>query len=224
MTTDPAATLVDTSVMPTLHSFFRREFRLAGAVVRGVAVGDLARARVVADHVDFLTRHLHHHHTVEDDLLWPKLLQRVPEELAPVVHLMESQHAQVDGLILQVGEVLPRFREAADAESRDRLAELLEALHLHLVEHLDAEEEQLLPLAARNVTQEEWEEMSEAGRAGTPRNEMTLTFGMYQYEGDPVVLGKMLAEAPPPVRWIVPRLSRRAFRKYAVRVHGTPTP
>ena len=217
-------TLLDTSVMPTLHTFHRREFRLAGGVVSGVATGDLRRAKVVADHVELLTRHLHHHHTIEDELMWPKLLERVPEELAPIVHLMESQHERVDGLIQQIDALLPAFRETAAADVRERLADLLDTLHVHLVEHLDAEEERLLPIAARTMTQQEWDAMGEAGRSGLPRREMALTFGMYQYEGDPQVIAKMLAEAPPPIRWIVPRLSKRAFAKYAVRVHGTPTP
>ena len=38
MTTTP----IDTSEMATIHTFFRREFRLAGGVVRGVAEGDVA--------------------------------------------------------------------------------------------------------------------------------------------------------------------------------------
>ncbi len=223
-TNTAGTTLVDTSVMPTLHTMFRREFRLAGGVVRGVAAGDVTRARVVADHIDYLSRSLHHHHTIEDDLMWPRLLERVPEELAPIVHLMESQHERADALNQEIGELLPRFRETAAADVRDRLADTLDTLHVHLVEHLDAEEERLLPIAARTMKQEEWDAMGERGRSGTPRKEMALTLGMYQYEGDPEVIAEMLAEAPPPVRWIVPRLSRRAFRKHAMRVHGTPTP
>ncbi|WP_148573655.1 hemerythrin domain-containing protein [Nocardioides caldifontis] len=216
--------LVDTSVMPTLHTFHRREFRLAGGVVRGVTAGDLRRAAVVADHVEFLTRHLHHHHTIEDELMWPKLLERVPDELAPIVHLMESQHERVDGLIQRIGGLLPTFRSSAGAEVRDQVADLLDELHVHLIEHLDAEEQRLLPIAARTMKQAEWDAMGDAGRASTPRKELALTFGMYQYEGDPAVIAEMLAPAPLPVRVLVPRLARRAFRKYAERIHGTPTP
>jgi hypothetical protein len=47
---------------------------------------------------------------------------------------------------------------------------------------------------------------------------------MFQYEGEPEVIARMLAAAPPPVRCIVPRLSRRAFRKHALAIHGTATP
>ena len=44
--------------------------------------GDTARAAVVDDNLDLLGRALHAHHTGEDGLLWPLLLQRVPDELA----------------------------------------------------------------------------------------------------------------------------------------------
>ena len=66
--------------------------------------------------------------------------------------------------------------------------------------------------------------MGEAGRAGTPRRLALLVFGMFGYEGDPDVVRGMLAEAPAPVRALLPRLARRSFRRYALRVHGTATP
>jgi len=214
----------DTSAMPTVHTFFRREFRLAGGVLRGVPTGDLRRARVVAGHLDFLARSLYEHHTTEDELLWPKLLDRIPGELAPIVRLMESQHEQVDALLAEIGDRLPHWATTADAAGRDRLADLFERLHTHLAEHLDAEEQRLLPIAAQAVTQEEWDELGERGRSHTRRSEMSLTLGMFAYEGDPAVIAHMLAEAPVPVRWLVPRLARRAFRRHALAVHGTATP
>lgn len=216
--------LIDTSVMTTLHTFFRRELRLASGVIRGVAEGDRRRAGVVCDHLDFVTRALHHHHTIEDDLLWPKLLARVQEELAPIVHLMESQHERLDALLQEIGSVLPKFGATAEAETRDGLADLFDTVYAHLVEHLDAEEERLLPIVARTLSQAEWDEMGEAGRNGTPRKELALTLGMYQFEGAPAAIAQMLADAPAPVRWVVPKLSRRAFRKHALRIHGTATP
>jgi hemerythrin-like domain-containing protein len=225
MSTSPeTAPLTDTRVMLVLHSFFRREFRLAGGVVRGVPAGDVARAAVVADHLDFLGLALHQHHTTEDVHLWPLLLERVPEELAPIVHLMESQHEQVDHLLAQVATLVPRLRAEAAPDVRDRLADVLDTLYVHLVEHLDAEEERLLPIAARTVTQAEWDAIGEHAEAEAPRSKRSLAFGMFQYDGDPEVVAGMLSRAPAPVRWLVPRLGRRAFRRHATAVHGTPTP
>ena len=41
----PAPGVPDTDVMVAVHTFFRRELRLAGAAVRAVAPGDVRRAR-----------------------------------------------------------------------------------------------------------------------------------------------------------------------------------
>jgi hypothetical protein len=53
---------------------------------------------------------------------------------------------------------------------------------------------------------------------------MSLTYGMFAYEGDPSAVAGMLAGAPRPVRAIVPWLGRRAFRRHALLIHGTATP
>ena len=218
------ATEIDTSAMATIHTFFRREVRLAGGLVRTVAPGDAARARTVADHLDYVGRTLHHHHTIEDELLWPKLLQRVPGELAPIVRLMESQHEKVDALLAEIDSVRPGWAAGADPAAGDRLATLLDDLYVNLAEHLDAEEQRLLPIAARNLTEAEWDEMGEVGRKRTRRSELSLSLGMYAYQGDPAVIAKMLADAPAPIRWFVTRSADRAFRKHALAVHGTATP
>lgn len=219
-----AAPLTDTRVMNTLHTFFRREHRLAGGLLRAVDAGDTRRSQVVGRHLDFLARALHHHHTIEDRLLWPLLLERVPQDLEPVVHLMESQHERVDGLIEEIGTLLPGWTRDADPATGHRLADLFDTLYVHLVEHLDAEEERLLPIAARCMTQAEWDAMGETARREAPRSESLLALGMFQHDGDPEVFALMLADAPPPVRWLLPRLARRAFRRHALAVHGTATP
>ena len=225
-TTEPtdSSRLVDTDEMVLIHIFLRREFRLAAGVLRRVRPGDTARAAQVADHLDFLDRFLHHHHTIEDELLWPVLLARVPEELAPIVHLMEAQHAGVEGTLATIGELLPRWRATADAGLRERLAEQYDALYVALAEHLDAEEQRLLPIAARALTQAEWDALGEEGRRRGNRREDPLVLGMFAYEGDPAVFARILADAPRPVRALLARLGRRAFRKHAQRIHGTATP
>lgn len=222
--TAPAVPL-DTRVMGVIHSVYRREFRLAGEVVRGVAEGDTARAAVVGDHLQLIHDHLHHHHSAEDELCWPLLLQRVPEELAPLVHLMESQHARVDTLLSEISALLPAWRESAGAGRRDRLAELHDELYRHLCEHMDAEEERLLPIVARALTQAEWDAVGEAAKSGTPKRQLMLSLGMIVYDGDAEVVDTvLLAGAPAPVRWLLPRLAARAYRRHARSVYGTPTP
>jgi iron-sulfur cluster repair protein YtfE (RIC family) len=216
--------LTDTREMLVVHSLFRRELRLASGLVRGVAPGDARRAGVVSAHLGLVEDVLHHHHTSEDDLLWPKLLDRVPEEIAPVVRLMEAQHGQVDVLLARIGVLRPQWTQDPTTERGAELAGLYDELYGGLAEHLGDEETRVLPLVARCITAEEWNELGEAGRTGIPRKDMALVFGMMMYEGDPEVVKIMLAPAPLPVRVLVPRLGRRAFRKHSIAVHGTATP
>ena len=53
---------------------------------------------------------------------------------------------------------------------------------------------------------------------------LLIGFGMMLYEGDPEALALEIAKLPAPLRPILPVLGRRAFRRYARRIHGTPTP
>ena len=153
------------------------------------------------------------------------LLERVPEELAPIVHLMESaarrgrRHAR-------------DHRRAAPPLARDRRRRRsasgspssYDALYVALAEHLDAEEQRLLPIAARALTQAEWDALGDEGRRRGNRREGPLVLGMFAYEGDPAVFARMLGSAPRPVRAVLTRLGRRAFRQHALLIHGTATP
>jgi hypothetical protein len=224
MTSAATGTTYDTSSMGVVHSMYRREFRLAGDLIRGVGIGDTARAAVVADHLEMINRHLHHHHSTEDELIWPKLHERVPAEIAPLVSTMESQHAVVDGIQEQITTLLPRWRESASEVDRQRLADLHDRLHAALVEHLDLEEAEMLPIVAETLSWEEWHELGVRGRASTPREEQLVVVGMFAYDADPRAFVAMMSEAPPPVRWAIPRLGRRAYRRYATKVYGTATP
>lgn len=219
-----ADAVVDTRDMVLVHTFVRREFRLAPALVRRVAPGDRRRAERVAGHLRLVVGFLHHHHTVEDELAWPLLLERVPDELAPVVHLMESQHERLGGLLEEVDRLMPRWSADASGEDRDRLAAVLDEAYVHLVEHLDAEEQRLLPIAARAMSQAEWDRIGDEARRRAPRRDTPLVVGMFEYEGDPEVLAVMLSDMPAPARRLLLWWARRAFRRHALLIHGTATP
>lgn len=207
-----------------VHTALRRELRLAGPVVRRVGGGDTRRATVVSWHLELVLRVLHDHHTLEDDLVWPPLRDRAGTDVAPLVELMALQHERIHDAMERVADLRRTWERAADIATRDQLAGALDDLHAALVEHLDVEEREVLWRAEVHLTDAEWGAVAaKAGTAHTGR-ERSLVFGMLQHEGDPEVLASMLAPAPAPVRFLVPRLARRAFRRHAAAIHGTPTP
>lgn len=214
---------VDTSDMLVVHGCLRREFRLLPGLVCGVAEGDRPRAERVAEHVVWLAAILHHHHESEDRLLWPLLRERAPAALGPTVQLMETQHAGVAAVSEKVAALLAAWRETAAAGSRDTLAERLQVLHDLLVEHLDLEEREMLPLASSVLTDKEWGRLGEEGMASVPGKDRPLVLGMFMYEGDPAVIRRMLSHAPLLPRLLMPRLAPRVHRRHAQRLHGTAT-
>lgn len=216
--------LTDTREMLIVHSLFRRELRLAGSLVRGVRPGDTRRAQVAGDHLALVEDVLHHHHTAEDELLWPLLTERVAEELHPVVGLMEAQHARVDGLLAEIGQLRQAWVQSPTRAAGDALADRYDALYAGLVEHLDAEETRVLPLVSRCITPAEWARLGKAGQASVPRKHRTLVLGMLLHDAGPEGEALLFGAAPAPVRAIVPRLGRRAYRQHAVRVYGSLPP
>lgn len=212
--------MIDTREMNVVHVVFRREFWQLPSLVRGVMAEDAVRAQVVARHADFMLRWLSGHHDAEDVALWPVLAGRVPDLVAA---LMTEQHQAAHDEIECIGPLLTRWRTSADEGARDALADRLDALHILLMTHLDAEEQQLLPLAAETLSAEEWKHFQTAGRSGRIAD-VPLTLGLLRYDADPQFFTAMMAEISQPVRALLLRLATRSFRAHAHRVYGSGEP
>jgi hemerythrin-like domain-containing protein len=222
--TAPERPLTDVRDMIVVHTALLREFRLAPAAVEKVPPGDLRRARIVDEHIGFVCDLLHHHHTGEDELLWPKLRDRVPDAAQSVLDAVESQHGAIEGALDDVTAARSAWVATPGTSTGGTLSAALRRLHSLLTEHLDLEERAVLPLAASHVTTPEWRELGEVAVAAMPKAKAPLTFGMFAYEGDPAVLKDMLSVAPPVPRMLLPHLAPRVYGRRAKLVHGTRTP
>ncbi len=216
-TTD--ATLTDTHDMIVAHRTFRREFRLIPELVRKVAPGDTARAAVVAAHARLVLRGLHLHHTSEDDLLWPKLLERAAPDAA-FVERMEAQHGQVEHYLEQLEPALRRWESEARPAVSEEVASTFDRLRDALLEHLDDEERYILPIAARHVTQEEWNQLGEHGLARMKKSELPIMFGAVLEEATPEESAELLGMLPPPVRLLGKFVFLPRYRRYIRKVRG----
>src|SRR4029077_3852334 len=105
----------NTHEMVVIHRIFRREFPLLAGVVRRTSTGDARRAAPIAGHIEFCLTSLHHHHSAEDEYLWPKLLERARPH-ADLVHRMEAQHQAVAACSEQTRRLAGRWQQAAAAQ------------------------------------------------------------------------------------------------------------
>ncbi|MCU1681915.1 MAG: hypothetical protein JWQ81_2654 [Amycolatopsis sp.] len=216
--------LADVRDMYAVHVVLRRELGLAADLVRGVAAGDSERSRVVGDHIEMTLTFLHAHHSGEDAHLWPRLLERAPQEVAPIVHTMESQHHGIEVTQVEIFTHLETWRSSAAAEAGAQLAAALERLSLLLKEHLGMEEEKAVPIMGAYITAAEWNAMVAEGGAGVAPELLPVMFGMLMYEGDPEVVQLAVDNMPPEIGAVIKDVASQAYADYAKNVYGTTTP
>lgn len=213
-----------TRAMVMVHTGFRREFGLMPEIVRGVFAGNRERADIIADHVELIWTVLHHHHHAEDLIIWPRLLERCPQEILPLVHGMENHHERIAALGDQLTKQAGDWRTDASEEHRSTVLRTLDDLLPVLREHLGAEEQFVLPLIEKHITGAEWDNMVAETSAELPQDKRPLVLGMMMYEGARSTVKDTLDNLPTEVRSVISEAAPRLYTEYAELVYGTPTP
>ncbi|MFE9629294.1 hemerythrin domain-containing protein [Streptomyces sp. NPDC006527] len=206
--------------MLVVHEAFRQSYARLPGLVREVSPGDVERAAVVAEHAQLIEEFLHLHHKGEDELLWPKLLERAGDRLGDVVALLESQHEEIAELLVETAKRLALWRAQPAKDSGERLADSLERLGGLLTEHLSIEEKDVLPIVPEYVTAKEWHELGDHAINALPKSKLPIVFGMLASYADPDVVKLMLSTAPLVPRLIMPVLGPRAYARHARKVYG----
>ncbi|MFH7594827.1 hemerythrin domain-containing protein [Streptomyces racemochromogenes] len=212
-----------THEMVVVHRVFRRESALLPRLVRAVPDGDTQRAAVVGAHLTEYVTGLHHHHTVEDETIWPLLRERADAVAAgaDVVVRMEEQHARIDRTLSEVSAQAPAWRLTADRSAATELARVLEEHRAALLEHLDDEERLVLPLVEQHLSVAEWDAVGRRGLETVPRDKLMLALGSLLEDADPQERAYFLDKAP-----LIGRLLWRAFgrRQYAAACRALRAP
>lgn len=209
-----STTAADVRDMAIVHETFRRSYAESAALVRAQPTPSAQRVTFLADHIDFGLAMLHHHHESEDLLLYPLLLERAPEQ-AESIAAIDAEHDAIGASLEAARSACEAWRATPSAETAEALATALEELNTTTQPHLDHEENVIVPLAARLVSQEEWEAVGAHSRAEIPKNRMPVAFGMICEPLSDVDAAYMRSHLPAPVRLLYPLLIERAWKKYA---------
>jgi hemerythrin-like domain-containing protein len=195
----------DVRDMLVVHESFRQSYARLPGLVMEVSPGDVERAAVVAEHAKLIEEFLHLHHKGEDELLWPKLLERAGDRLGDVVALLESQHEEIAALLVETAQRLALWRAQPAKDSGEQLG---------------IEEKDVLPIVPEYVTAKEWHELGDHAINGLPKSKLPIVFGMLASYADPDVVKLMLSTAPLVPRLIMPVLGPRAYARHARKVYG----
>jgi hypothetical protein len=210
--------------MRVVHNAFLWAYEQAPGLVRGVAAGDTSRSELVGQWLADLDATLHSHHESEDLLLWGNLEQRAP---ACALHVgqMRAHHVQVQRLLEEAGPLLARWRAAADRTDGEDLADAYERMLAVLKVHLRREVVEIIPVAERVLTEQEWQRLGEHTMDVIPKSRLMPQFGMLLANLEPTERARFFAEAPAFVRVLYRVVGKRQYAKqYRALFPGKPVP
>jgi hemerythrin-like domain-containing protein len=210
---------IDVRDMAIVHATFRNTYSESAVLVRANPTPSPERVTFLADHIDFGIMMLHHHHESEDELLYPKMIERAPEQAA-MINEVEHQHQDVAASIERAQQACATWRDQPSPGSGEDLSAALESLNSMLQPHLDDEERLIVPLASTTLTKQEWDAMGEHARSTIPRSMLPIAMGMLLEPLNDADRAYMKAQLPAPIRLLFPLLIERPWRRYAQKLRS----
>jgi hypothetical protein len=206
----------DLSGMYLAHHAFRRDLRRFAAAARQTPLDDTAAWRSLAGRWARFAKILHHHHTVEDEAIWPPLLERVAAAGEPgdreTLEAMEAEHHLIDPLLEACAQGFAAMAAAPSSVLRERLAADTARTRDTLAQHLEHEETEALPLVQRHLSTEQWEHAEDRAGTGVPFRELAFLVPWLAEGLDRATIERVLAKAGAPMRMLL-ALTRGRFAK-----------
>jgi hemerythrin-like domain-containing protein len=209
----------DTTDLIAVHRVFRDALANAAQLIEGAKSGDDHRATLVGSYYDNIMRFLKVHHEAEDDLVWPKLLDRSPARAALVKDLI-SDHEQIHESMEQAETEIARWTASADPTDAREVTSALTRLGAALIPHLDREDEEIVPLCSEYLSAEEWGEMPGHALHSFDGDKVWLILGLIRENMTQAQRDAMLAHMPPPARDMWVNMGNAAFDEFIAEVRN----
>ena len=219
MTTAPELPLADATAMTRFHRIFREALDAAPRFVGAVPTDDDDRADLVASYYANVLKLLHAHHEAEDLTIYPLMMERLPEHV-DVISRVNAEHEVVLGTLDAAEQAVAAWRADPSSASRDGAVAALATLHTILLEHLDHEEADVVPLIALCITVAEWGEMSATAFQHFSGDKVWLVVGLIQEQMLAEENVTMEANMPPPVHDFWVNSGRTMFQDFATELRG----
>ncbi len=203
----------DVNDMYAVHGVFRDTLGAAPRLVGGIDPGDAERVALIANYYDNVLSFLEAHHDSEEVVVFPLLRERCAGE-GELVDRMAEQHQEAIRLLEEARSSLSAWQKG-DAASQKAAEDALVALHAQLLVHLDDEEAQVLPLAADNLSLEEWGALPGHGLANFHRDKIWMILGLIRQRMDDGQRAAMLENMPPPAVEMWTGFGEQAFKDYS---------
>ncbi len=119
---------------------------------------DLSLIRAIFFYIDEFPERLHH--AKETSLLFPRLRSRAAEA-ANVLDTLDEQHARGESAIRELEHLLLAYEQLGERRRKPFIAALNRYVEFY-TGHMAIEDTQVMPLAEKRLTEEDWRELNAA--------------------------------------------------------------
>src|SRR5947209_10679345 len=189
----------DTRDMLAIHQVFRDAFGCSPQLVGSVCNDHSDSVETVAAYYANVLALLRAHHDGEDELVWPKLVERAPDQ-ADLIARMEAAHEGLAAALVECESRLGAWIASPDIDHGASLAASLATLGVLCAAHFDEEERRILPLAEQYCTVEEWAELPAHAMRTFDGDRLWLAIGLVREQMPAEAQAIQLEKMPPPVR------------------------
>jgi hemerythrin-like domain-containing protein len=219
MTTAPQLPLADATAMTRFHRIFREALDAVPRFIGAAPADDKARADFVGSYYANVLKLLHAHHEAEDLTIYPLMMERLPQHV-DVISRVNAEHEAVLGTLDAAEQAVAAWRADPSSASREAARASLESMRAILLEHLDHEEADVVPLIALCISAAEWDEMSATAFQRFSGDKVWLVLGLIQEQMLAEENATMEGNMPPPVHDFWVASGRPMFQKYTAQLRG----
>ena len=217
----PVTEAPDLSDYHQIHRAIRASAHQLGAAVRAVAPTDRRRAQALAWWFDGFAGELHGHHTVEDEVFFPALAERVPTYGDHSAELT-ADHDELEAMLPELRALLHQMARGERFDvAREQAVLLADGLARHLEEHLGVEDSDILPLFERHFSKSEYEGLVEQALKRMKFGQLPWTIPWLVSNLTPDEYREVLDGAPGMMR-LLWRLTRGRYARRASLALGVP--
>jgi hemerythrin-like domain-containing protein len=214
----------DTRMMGIVHGALLRDLTRAREVLAQSPPPSGAQRRALGEHLVWMMHFLHAHHTSEDQGLWPLLLERNPAA-ATLVDSLERDHAQIAPAAEAVRAMASAYAGTTDDAPRVALSAALDRLEDALAPHLEREVAEAMPVVARSLTQQEWDEVEQKFNVSSKSMAQLAMEGQWLLDGiDPEGRDVVVHLVPPAPRLILVHGFAWKYRRLSAACWSPVTP
>lgn len=209
----------DTTEMVVVHDVLRDTLSAAPTLIGAVAADDTDRVELLRNLYANVLAFLTVHHEGEDELIYPLLLDRAPEQ-RELIARVNAQHHEVEELIATTRAAVQAWTPG-DAASQEGAASALRGLGERLAVHLEDEEREMLPLCAEHVSVAEWGALPGYSMQHFGGDKIWLILGLIRERMTQAQRDAMLDKMPPPAVDMWTGFGEKAFGQLMAQV-GPP--